>query len=393
MYKKLKRFLGFPYDKKYESGYNKDIMMTMHKPLLLIVIATLLFVTWLVGICIFLPETIAPPEYISGLLLIHLVFMTFTIIVLLLVVGLRRKLFEAPNLYILLCNIYAIGVCLWASLLSAYANYSAAVYTAFVFVTLCVAMVSLFKPYMAIIVFAGNYILYYFLIHYFSETFTEDTVARLYNAALAALLGIVIAIAFYRFRTRTYYGRQIITQQMEEIHAINAQLQQLIYIDNLTGIYNRRFYEEVLPETLHEMQQTNGYACMMFDIDYFKLYNDKYGHPMGDHCLRMVSETMQAIFTAKDAYLVRYGGEEFLALAPIDGKENALELAKEVCHAIEEKNMSHVGSPLGHVTLSGGLTYHTQGEEVLLETLAKEADEALYDAKQKGRNQVAPHWE
>ncbi|MGD9560152.1 MAG: GGDEF domain-containing protein, partial [Oscillospiraceae bacterium] len=266
MKNKLKNLLGFPYPKEYEAGFNRSLMKSMHKPLLIAVVATLIFVTWLVGLCIFAPQDMGPAQYVRGLLRIHFAFMLFTMLVLLIVVAFRRQLFQYPRLHVVICNAYAIGVCVWASALSAYAHYSVAIYIAFIVVTLCVSMVSLFKPWMAVVVFSANYALYFLLSRLFLPGATDESTAQLYSGALAAILGMIIAIAFYRFRTRTYYDRLVIARQLDEINEINHQLQQLVHIDNLTGLFNRRFYDEKLSDLLKDMTRTSGICCFMADI-------------------------------------------------------------------------------------------------------------------------------
>lgn len=385
---RLKRFLGFPYPAEYEEEYNRDLMRSMHKPLLVAVVATLLFVTWLAGICVFWPETIAPPQYISGMLRIHFAFMVFTLFILLLTVGLRRQLFERPRLHVALCNYYAIGVCLWSTVLSAYADYSASVYTAFVFVMLCVSMVSLFKPWLAILSYVAIYNVYYVLTEYFNISGKSEPTSQLFNAGLSAIIGMVIAIAFYRFRTRTFYDKKTIDQQMEKINDINRQLQELLYIDTLTGLFNRKFYDETLPQELTKMAAQGNFCCMMLDVDHFKAYNDHYGHQAGDECLRRVATHIQEALPAACAFAVRYGGEEFFVLSLADDAEAANAVAEAIRSGVEDANIGHVAAAFGRVTISCGLLFCEQSDHWQLDTVTRMADEAMYRAKQSGRNQI-----
>ncbi|MDL2214027.1 diguanylate cyclase [Clostridia bacterium OttesenSCG-928-O13] len=388
MNNKLRKTLGFPYPSEYEAGYNQDLMISMHKPLLIALAATLLFVTWLVGICVFWPDSIAPPQYIKGLLAIHFVFLVFTALALLMAVGLRRQLFQYPKFHVIFCNVYAIGTCLWASVLSAYAHYSPSVYTAFIFVMLCVSMVSLFKPWLAMMAFFANYLVYFFLARHFLPQMERNHISQLFSAALAAVLGMVISIAFYRFRTRNYYDKQIIAQQLEEIHQMNHQLQMLIHIDNLTGLYNRRFYAESLPEKLAQTAQDSSFCCMMFDVDFFKAYNDCYGHPAGDECLRRVAGIIRESLPPQGAYAVRYGGEEFFVLAKASSPQDATALTDLIFRAVAQAYIPHTVSSFGVVTLSCGVVFCRRGDARTLAQLTQKADEALYHSKQNGRNQT-----
>lgn len=384
----LKRFWGFPYPDKYEEGYNRDLTKKMHKPLLIAVTATLLIVTWLVGICIFWPNAIAPAEYLDGILIIHFTFMVFTIITLFIAIIFRREWFKYPKFYLCFVNSYAIAICIWASVLSAYAYYSVAIYTAFIFVMLCVAMVSLFKPWLAIINYLANYILYFSLYNHFIPVIDRNALIQYFSAALAVLTGIIIATAFYRFRARTYYDNIIIAEQLEKINQINSQLQKLIHIDNLTGLLNRRFYEEILPKEMESINQTSSFCCMMLDIDFFKLYNDCYGHPAGDECLRTVSMLVKDSVPEDEGFVIRYGGEEFFILTRVESIKDARLLADSICSSVENAYIPHAESPLHKVTISCGLVYCDKSESHHLRSITKRADDALYKSKQNGRNQV-----
>ena len=384
---KLKKFLGFPYSKELEDGYNKDLMKSLHKPLMIALTATLLLLAWLISVCIFTPDFLAPPEYIDGILLIHLSFLIYTLIILMIAVSMRRQLYQYPKMHVFLCNIYGIGICLWATVLSAYSVFSPAVYTAFVFVMLCAAMVALFKPWLALVSYTGNYIVYVILSFYLHAPLSKSYIALLFNASLATIIGIIIAVAFYRYRTRVYYDKQIISKQMTRIKQINGQLQRLIHIDTLTGLFNRRFYDEILPVEIKNLTE-KGYCAMMFDIDFFKLYNDSYGHPAGDECLRIVSSIIKECLPKENSFAVRYGGEEFFVVVTVDSKKEASKLGESIIKTVENAYIPHMSSPFNKVTLSCGLMTCDKGKSPGLQEITDQADKALYCSKQNGRNQV-----
>lgn len=383
---RIKELFVFPHSEEYEIRYNRDLTKSMYKPLLLAVVTVLLLVMSAVCFGIFFPDFFGRSGYVFGLLKIHLTFAFVTLAFLFLSIGLRRRLLTSPALYIALCNAYAGAACLWASVFASYANYSSAMYTAFITVILSVAMVSLYKPLTAVIAFTVNYIAYVSLLMYFLPEIHTESITQIYNAGVVSLLGIIIAIAFYRFRTRTFCDRQTIAEQLEEISSINRQLQQLVHIDNLTGLFNRRYYEEILTEELQNA--AHGVCCMMLDIDYFKRYNDHFGHPMGDDCLRTVAKIIQETISSASGTGVRYGGEEFFVFLQTDTPENALELAQLVCKSIEERYIPHPDSPFGKVTISCGMAYVPKGSGLSLHAITKKADEALYQAKESGRARV-----
>ncbi|MBF0461249.1 MAG: PleD family two-component system response regulator [Magnetococcales bacterium] len=167
-------------------------------------------------------------------------------------------------------------------------------------------------------------------------------------------------------------------------------LEGLAHIDGLTGIPNRRCLEETLDPELRRIVRCGGpFSLMMIDIDFFKLYNDHYGHGAGDECLRQVAQTLsQTVFRAGDS-LYRYGGEEFTVLLPGTDHAGTLALAERFRQAILSLNIPAAHSPIAdRVTISIGcvtaIPEREDGREMLLAT----ADRLLYQAKRAGRNRV-----
>ncbi|MDD4895027.1 MAG: GGDEF domain-containing protein, partial [Candidatus Omnitrophica bacterium] len=163
-------------------------------------------------------------------------------------------------------------------------------------------------------------------------------------------------------------------------------VQALCIIDGLTNVFNRRYYLERFKEELERSIKFNYvFSCVMVDIDYFKTFNDRYGHIVGDAILRDLSRTIQDNIRQVDL-LSRYGGEEFSIILSEADKEAAHFAAERIRKAIEEKDIKVYDEDL-KVTVSIGVsTYPTDGKD--METLIDNADSALYRAKQTGRNRV-----
>ncbi|MGZ8252417.1 MAG: diguanylate cyclase, partial [Methylophilaceae bacterium] len=173
------------------------------------------------------------------------------------------------------------------------------------------------------------------------------------------------------------------------LEAANQQLTALSVTDKLTGIANRRRYDEVLANEWQRAQRTGGYLMLaMLDVDWFKKYNDHYGHQAGDDCLRSVAQTIAAHANRAGDLVARYGGEEFALVITTISPENALTFAQRLCEALEKVNLPHAMSPFGHVTVSIGVACATYAEYESAEDLLRKADEALYAAKEQGRNQA-----
>lgn len=172
----------------------------------------------------------------------------------------------------------------------------------------------------------------------------------------------------------------------------NAQtaLQNLASRDGLTGIANRRAFDERLKiEWSRAIREGQPLSLLMLDVDFFKRYNDGYGHQSGDECLRRVAEAMAgAVFRAADL-AARYGGEEFVVLMPNTNAAGALAVAERVCERIRGLGLPHAHSDIArHVTASIGVATMTPAPEQLDAELIAAADRALYSAKHSGRNRV-----
>ena len=158
--------------------------------------------------------------------------------------------------------------------------------------------------------------------------------------------------------------------------------------DSLTGIYNRRFFDEHYKMALgHSRREKLPLTVCMIDIDFFKEYNDYYGHFAGDKALITVANTLKAQLYRSTDVLARYGGEEFILMLPNMPEESALQFAEKLRSAIWTLAMPHIKSKVAQqLSISIGLSTYNQENEGDLKILLKCADAALYKAKQNGRN-------
>lgn len=166
------------------------------------------------------------------------------------------------------------------------------------------------------------------------------------------------------------------------------RLQRLAALDPLTGVYNRRFGMARLHEEFSRaVRATAPLGVMMFDIDHFKKVNDTYGHMTGDRVLMQVAKTARAALREGDI-LMRYGGEEFLVILPAASKENSRAVGERLRRMVEETSVVD-GDQVVRVTISVGVTSYPELDVAGEQDLVKAADEALYSAKESGRNRVA----
>lgn len=174
----------------------------------------------------------------------------------------------------------------------------------------------------------------------------------------------------------------------QELETLNSQLATLATKDALTGLFNRRYFLEALEHELaNSKRHGRKFSLLFIDLDRFKRYNDTFGHPAGDDLLKGVAELICRI-SRSTTTVARYGGEEFILLVPETPKAGAAIFAERLRRRVEERvwHESDCQTP-GRVTLSVGVsTYPEDGTDS--RTLISRADEAMYQAKENGRNQV-----
>lgn len=175
-----------------------------------------------------------------------------------------------------------------------------------------------------------------------------------------------------------------------ELKLLRDRLAEMAVTDALTGLHNRRKLDTLLRDGVNSLSATQDWlSVVMLDIDYFKQFNDTYGHQSGDGCLRMVASTLNRAVKTVCGYSARYGGEEFACVLPQSTAEQAIALAKEISHQLLQLHIPHEQSQVSDcVTLSIGIASARCEEGLLPEHWTRVADEQLYAAKVSGRNQL-----
>ncbi|QKK26958.1 sensor domain-containing diguanylate cyclase [Rhizobium hidalgonense] len=175
----------------------------------------------------------------------------------------------------------------------------------------------------------------------------------------------------------------------DQLHQANARLQALAEQDGLTGLSNRRCFDAVLVrEHAHARRDKRPLALLMIDVDWFKPFNDLYGHPTGDECLKRVGAVIKEAARRPHDLAARYGGEEFVVLLPDTDAAGAMMVAEQIREAVLELGIEHGGSAFRRVTVSIGAISLGWTDPDDSESLLHQADRALYQAKGAGRNKV-----
>lgn len=161
-----------------------------------------------------------------------------------------------------------------------------------------------------------------------------------------------------------------------------------VNVDALTEIYNRRFLMTNLEHNVAEMRVTQQcLTVMMLDVDFFKSYNDVYGHSEGDNCLRKIATTIHNSLCGANDFVVRYGGEEFIAVLPNADKARGVHIAEKILKNVENLEIPHTQSSVSsYVTISIGLISCIPQENHKMQQYIDYADKALYRSKNNGRN-------
>ena len=221
---------------------------------------------------------------------------------------------------------------------------------------------------------------------------------------LMAGLGSIFVVVFFALLIRLLKQREKAEQQLlqmneqlmesvaqrtEELEAANVELQIMAMMDGLTGIANRRYFDDYYERSWRmAIRLGKPISVIMADIDWFKKYNDAYGHQTGDDCLRQVAVTIRSQTKRAADFVARYGGEEFIVILPEADSEGAAKFAERVRQQVEALAIEHSQSPFGRVTVSLGVASAEPrlDDDPLL--LIEAADKALYAAKNAGKNCV-----
>jgi diguanylate cyclase (GGDEF)-like protein len=221
------------------------------------------------------------------------------------------------------------------------------------------------------------------------ETTWIQTLWIVLLCAITALAGgLVVRAVQQRVRVELDLGRT-----RDELTRANERLAQLASYDGLTGLANRRAFDETLERNFAESCRSGQpLSLVMIDVDHFKQYNDLYGHPQGDWCLQQVARAIESAARRPLDFVARYGGEEMVMLLPNTDAAGALIVAEMVRFTVESLQIPHSTQPPLRVSVSIGVASRTFDNGVLnMQTLVQRADEALYQAKATGRNRVLLH--
>lgn len=284
---------------------------------------------------------------------------------------------------------YGVLLMVWAACVTLFDQRVSENINVYLIVALTVAVMVSFQPVQAVAAYGGTTLALALLIPVFEGT-PSDRYGRTVNLAIMALMAIFLCIYRYVSERRHFLALQTILDQ-------NRRLNEDAKHDPLTRLRNRRFLEEEM-DALYRRCAVGGQplTLMMMDIDNFKSYNDTYGHPQGDECLRRTAWRLEQELDPAREYLIRYGGEEFLYIGLGVNADAAVEMGERLCRCVRELTIGPSENDKRSVTISVGVftgfPRRDAKPEAWMHDLSQ-ADKALYQAKNGGRNRCAVAFE
>lgn len=201
---------------------------------------------------------------------------------------------------------------------------------------------------------------------------------------------IIILITFLFMIIVTGVIKKKLTVKTNELEKINQLLYRKSMLDELSGLYNYRYFRYQLQEMWSQrIESQSEISLAIVDIDFFKQYNDHYGHQEGNTCIETISDILKFNVSCPGGFVARYGGEEFVIVMPDVSAKEAKKITRDICSTVEKHRIEHIKSKLyRYLTVSIGFATMIPTIEVSVDALIKRADDILYEAKKSGRNRA-----
>jgi len=225
--------------------------------------------------------------------------------------------------------------------------------------------------------------------NYERKTFLEtyDSIVMQLGVILGLIILSILSISLYVFRS-IQNDQTKLELASKKLKIANKKLENASYTDSLTNLHNRRYFNFIYEKELKRAKRNKNYITfMMLDIDFFKQYNDTYGHVEGDFALKSVAKVLKDSLRRPSDYVFRLGGEEFGVLLSETDESHSARLAREICNAVRAREIKHEASKVNqYLTISIGVVCMIADEKLDEELLISRADDMLYRAKESGRD-------
>lgn len=285
----------------------------------------------------------------------------------------KNKTFQ----YYIFIGIFMFAVMLWGagiSILLSHDSFSLMYYALAMVACSALICIEPWVSFLCVLVSEAAYISLYYIL---------DGIQRI--SPVSFYLGVVIAVLLVSLSFYFNFQRRVEALDLQiTIGELNEELAQQAYMDDLTKAYNRSYLTENIDKPLTFGEKPS--AVMMIDVDLFKDLNDKYGHQVGDACLKEAGRLILESIKDEDGYVVRYGGDEFLVYLNSISKEHIIEIANALREKVEKNQVKMHGGISTNFTISAGIAF--AHDNISYHALINEADDALYESKKK-RNLVS----
>lgn len=283
---------------------------------------------------------------------------------------------------------FTIMILFWCAGISLLDQLSSGQIIVYAISIIAVAVTPIFKPITLLLMYLIAHLPFLFLLPYFQKS-SDILWANCINSTTFLIISWMISCMRYKNQVDDFNNRKIIQKKNDELERVNQKLEKLSQIDSLTGIFNRFVFDKTIEA---EWDRCKRYfiplSLIMIDVDFFKAFNDSYGHQAGDDCLRKVSQVLSSSARRSSDTVARYGGEEFAIVLTYMEKESVLEFAEQLRKGVEQLAIPHMCSSVSnYITISLGIYTVIPSDMLSIEQFIKTADEALYEAK-KCRNKV-----
>jgi diguanylate cyclase (GGDEF)-like protein len=291
--------------------------------------------------------------------------------------------------YISFILFWSLGI----SLLDQFSSGQIIVYTVAIIV---IAVTAIFKPVTLLLVYLITHASFLVLLPYFQKS-NEMLFGNYVNGTSFLIISWAISCTMYRKQVNNFNNEKVIHEKSDELKQVNKdlkeanqKLEKLSQTDSLTGIFNRYVFETILKSEWDRCKHHFiPLSLIMIDIDFFKAFNDNYGHRAGDDCIRQVSGALSACARNPSDIVSRYGGEEFAVILTYKEKESVLEFAEQLRKKVEQMAIPHMYSSISkYITISLGVYTLIPSDESSIEEFIRTADKALYQAKKERNNIV-----
>ncbi|MDP4153315.1 MAG: diguanylate cyclase [Bacillota bacterium] len=283
---------------------------------------------------------------------------------------------------------------IWGALISILDMHISGQVIVYIITVLAVAVVPVFQPIYSLVLYLPVHIFLMIMMPFYCKT--SVLFADYINTNILIILCITVARVRYKSKLSDFTNRMIIQEKCDELDMLNKELsdtnkklEKITQTDALTGIYNRFKFDKTLKSEWSRCKK--GYkplTVIMLDIDYFKEYNDNYGHIAGDECIRQIARILKDCISKTSGIVARYGGDEFGIILPETSREEAARITARINEKISQYGIPHAYSLISdYVTLSLGLYTVIPTNQLSVEKIVRYADRELYGTKYNKKNQ------